>query len=61
MKNIEVKLEGNKLILEIDLSQEQGLSKSGNSVTIASSEGNISVPGREDTKMGINVYRPRPK
>lgn len=58
MKNIEVKIEGNKMTLVVDLEQEFGLSSSGKSVTIASSEGNISVPGREDVKVGLNVYRP---
>jgi hypothetical protein len=61
MKNIEVKLEGNKLTLVIDLSQEFGLSGSGKSITIAGTEGNVSVPGREEVKMGINIYKPRPR
>ncbi|GCE27369.1 hypothetical protein KDA_28530 [Dictyobacter alpinus] len=61
MKNIELKLDGNKLIIEVDLEQEYGPSSSGKSITIASTEGNIAVPGREEVKMGINIYKPRPK
>jgi len=61
MQNIETRLEGNKLTLVIDLSQEFGLSSSGKSITVASTGGNISVPGREEVKMGINIYKPRPK
>ncbi len=63
VKNIETKLEdgGKKLVLIIDLNQEFGPSSSGKSVTVASTEGNVAVPGREEIKMGINIYKPRPK
>ncbi len=61
MKNIEMKVEGNKLIIVVDLNQEFGLSSSGKSITVASTEGNISVPEREDIKIGLNIYKPRPK
>jgi hypothetical protein len=54
-------VEGNKLVITVDLNQEFGLSSSGKSITIASTEGNISVPGREDVKVGLNVYKPKPK
>ena len=61
MKNIQMTVEGNKLVITIDLNQEFGLSSSGKSITIASTEGNISVPGHEDVKVGLNVYKPKPK
>ncbi len=61
MKNVEVFVEGDKLTIVVDLKQEFGLSSSGKSITIASTEGNISVPGREEIKVGLNVYKPRPK
>jgi hypothetical protein len=61
LKNLETKIEENKLIIIVDLSKEFGLSSSGKSVTVASTEGNVSVAGREDIKMGINIYKPRPK
>ncbi len=61
MKNVEMNVEGNKLIIVVDLNQEFGLSSSGKSVTIASTEGNIAVPGREEVKVGLNIYKPRPK
>ncbi|HZT98037.1 MAG TPA: hypothetical protein VFA10_00145 [Ktedonobacteraceae bacterium] len=61
MKNIQMTVEGNKLVITVDLNQEFGLSSSGKSITIASTEGNISVPGREDVKVGLNVYKPKPK
>ena len=58
MTNIVARVEGTKLILEVDLSQEHGRSKTGKSVTIASTGGNVSVPGHEEVKMGINIYKP---
>jgi hypothetical protein len=61
MKNVEMNIEGNKLVIVVDLNQEFGLSSSGKSITVASTEGNISVPGREEIKIGLNIYKPRPK
>ena len=56
MKNIEMKVEGNKLTITVDLSQRYGKSSSGKSIIIASSEGNQAIPGNEDIKIGLNVY-----
>jgi hypothetical protein len=61
MKNVQINVEGKKLIIVVDLDQEFGPSSSGKSITIASTEGNVSVPGREEIKIGLNVYRPRSK
>ena len=58
-KNIETKVQSDKLIITIDLTKNFGLSGSGKSLIIASTEGNIAVPGREDVKIGVNVYRPQ--
>ncbi|EJG06169.1 hypothetical protein Metli_0194 [Methanofollis liminatans DSM 4140] len=57
MKNVDMKVEGDRLVITVDLSQEFGASKSGKSITIASTDGNVSVPGREEVKIGVNVYR----
>jgi len=57
MKNVEMKVEGDRLVITVDLSKEFGESKSGKSITIASTDGNVSVPGREEVKIGVNVYR----
>lgn len=56
MKNIEMTIEGEILTVKIDLSKNYGPSKTGKSIVIASSEGNVNVPEREE-KIGINVYR----
>jgi ABC-type dipeptide/oligopeptide/nickel transport system ATPase component len=57
--NIEVKVQGNTLVITVDLSKEYGLSGSGKSVTVASTGGNVPVPGREDLRIGVNIYRPQ--
>lgn len=57
MKNIEMKVEGNTLTMTVDLSKEFGPSSSGKTIIIASTEGNVSVPGAEDKKVGINIYK----
>ena len=55
-KNVTMRLEGKKLIIEVEMDQDFGPSKSGKTRIIASTEGNISAPGDEDVKIGLNVY-----
>jgi hypothetical protein len=57
MKNVEMKVEGDTLIIKVDLTKEFGPSSSGKTIIIASSEGNQSVPERDGVKIGLNVYR----
>jgi hypothetical protein len=57
MKNVDMKVTGTILTVTVDLSKEYGPSASGKTIIIASSEGNKSVPGFEDAKIGLNVYR----
>lgn len=56
MKNVELKVDGTILTISIDLSKEFGPSSSGKTTIIASTEGNVSIPGREE-KIGLNVYK----
>ncbi len=56
-KNVTMRLEGKKLIIEVEMDQDFVPSKSGKTRIIASTEGNISVPGDQDVKIGLNVYR----
>jgi hypothetical protein len=56
MKNVEMSVSGNVLTITVDLSKEFGPSSSGKTIIIASTEGNIAVPDREE-KVGLNVYR----
>lgn len=56
MKNVELTVEGDTLIIKVDLTKEYGPSSSGKNIIIASTEGNVSLPDREE-KIGLNVYR----
>ena len=56
MKNVEMKVEGNILTIKVDLSKEYGPSASGKTTIVATTEGNITVPER-DEKVGLNVYK----
>ncbi|KGP75139.1 hypothetical protein JT05_12320 [Desulfosporosinus sp. Tol-M] len=57
MKNCEMKLDGNILTITVDISKEFGKSASGKSIIIASTEGNVSIPEKEEIKIGLNIYR----
>lgn len=56
MKNVEMKIEGTTLTITVDLSKEFGPSASGKTIIIASTEGNVTIPDRQE-KVGLNVYR----
>ncbi|HET8575568.1 MAG TPA: hypothetical protein VFO18_00610 [Methylomirabilota bacterium] len=56
MKNVQMTVDGNILTIKVDLSKEFGPSSSGKTIIIASTEGNVAVPDR-DEKVGLNVYR----
>jgi hypothetical protein len=56
MKNVQMTVAGNILTITVDLAKEFGPSSSGKTIIIASTEGNIAVPER-DEKIGLNVYR----
>lgn len=57
MKNVEMKAEGNILTIKVDLTKEFGPSSSGKTIIIASTEGNVSVEGHDEIKIGLNVYK----
>ena len=56
MKNVEMSLEGPVLTIRVDLSKEFGPSSTGKTIIIASTEGNVTIPNRQE-KIGLNVYR----
>lgn len=60
MKNVAMKVEGNILTITVDLSKSFGPSSSGKNIIIASTEGNQSVEGKEEIKVGLNVYSKKP-
>ena len=55
-ETIYLKIYSKKLIIEIDLTKEFGLSKSGKTITIASTRGNQKIEGT-DAIIGLNVYK----
>jgi hypothetical protein len=57
MKNIDMAVTGNILTIKVDLSKSYGPSRSGKTTIVASTEGNVSIPGREEIKVGLNIYR----
>jgi hypothetical protein len=56
MQNVEWKIDGDKLIIEVDLTKEFGPSKSGKTITIASTRGNQKIEGT-NAIIGLNVYK----
>lgn len=56
MDNVKLTVKGNVLHIEIDLKKRGKESASGKSVSVASTRGNVAVPGHEDIKLGLNVY-----
>lgn len=61
MRNVDLRVQADKLIITVDLKQALTLSASGKTLVVSSTEGNVSIPGVADWKIGLNVYRPNPK
>jgi hypothetical protein len=56
VQNVKWEVKDDKLIIEIDLTMELGPSKSGKTITIASTRGNQKIEGT-DAVIGLNVYK----
>jgi len=56
VENVKWEVKDGKLIIEIDLTKEFGLSKSGKTISIASTKGNQKIEGT-DAVIGLNVYK----
>lgn len=57
MKNVKIKKDGKKLIIEVDTSKTQGDSKTGKSEIIATTEGNQPIEGLDGHYIGLNIYK----
>ena len=58
MQNVTMKQQGDIPTITIDTSKRNGLSGSGKSEVIASTGGNVPVPGNEGIRIGVNCYSP---
>ncbi len=56
-----MRLDGEILKLEIDLSKDYGKSKSGKTKVVASTEGNMPVPEHTNMRIGVNIYKYPPR
>ena len=54
MKNVQMTVEGHKLTITVDFSKEFGLSASGKTIIISSTEASVPVSDRQE-KVGLNV------
>ena len=57
MNNVKIEIVENELVIRVDLTKDFGLSSSGKSMIVASSCGNKSI-GKDNIKLGLNVYKP---
>lgn len=58
MENILLSKDGDILTIKIDISKRNGKSSSGKSISVATTCGNVAVPGAEHIKLGLNCYTP---
>ena len=59
VENVSIRVDGSVRVIEVDLNQTLGPSSSGKSEIIATTGGNASIPGLEEVKVGLNVFRLR--
>lgn len=57
MQNVKFKVDKNTLTITVDLTERNGESKSGKTISIASTQGNQKLPSpHEGVSVGLNVY-----
>jgi hypothetical protein len=57
VKNVEMSMEKNILVIRVDLDKEFGLSSTKKSIIIGSTEGNVPAPKDSEIKIGLNVFK----
>jgi hypothetical protein len=60
MDNVKMTVKDKKLVIEVDLTQNFGLSSTGKSEIVASTHGFVDVPNT-DMKLGLNVVKKEKK
>jgi hypothetical protein len=56
--NLTCELKDGKVVLTFDPSKDFGPSSTGKSLKVASTDGNLDVPGVPGLKVGLNAFRP---
>lgn len=56
MQNVAMQITGSKLIITCDLEAQQTPSSTGKTLIVASTQGNQSLPGKPNFKLGLNLY-----
>jgi len=57
MENVKFTVAGSKLTIEVDLNHRGGQSSTGKTTRVASTEGNVAIPGlAPNLKVGLNVF-----
>ena len=54
MINVKHEIKGDELVLRVNLKEEHGRSKSGKTIIVASTQGNVQLGG---VTVGLNVYK----
>jgi len=57
MDNVQIEVKDKKAIITIDLNKDFGKSKSGKTIVVATTRGNVPIPGAETFRIGLNCYR----
>ena len=57
MVNVQMTEDNGILTIVVDMTKEFGRSKSGKTITIASTKGNQQVPNQPTARIGLNVYK----
>jgi hypothetical protein len=55
--NVNITVEGKKLLIEVDLTKDLGVSKSGKSHIIGTTNGFTQVEGEQGVSVNLNVIR----
>lgn len=55
-QNVEMELDGDILVIRVNVTKRYGESKSGKTTIIATTQGNKKVPGLDEVYIGLNVY-----
>jgi len=57
-ENVEVSIEGDTLTIKIDLKHRAGFTAAGKSERVATTSGNIPLPGRPEFIFSVNCFKP---